>query len=291
MAPEQLRSAMAVDAQADIWSLGVILYELLSGESPFGEGSLAELHVAVLDGAVEPIAQLRQDVPPEVANVVERCMQKEVELRYPTVGALARDLEPFASGDVSGLIAGIERWENRSHREEQTTQAGQVATTRAATTQDAPSNTRTTWGGEAGRQGSRAWSLGLFGAAAVVALIAGLWLTREEPTVEPATDAVEPATDATATSTATNSAAVVSASADTASFLTTTTATGSTATPSVAANTTSAQSKVAPGAAANTASAAANTASAAAKTTVPAPATRPPATESARDPMEIRKWK
>jgi len=286
MAPEQLRSAMAVDARADIWSLGVILYELLAGVSPFGEGSLAELHVAVLDGKVEPIGRLRDDVPPEVADIIERCMQKDVTQRYPTIGALARDLEPFAKGDVRGLIAGIERWEDRSAKVEQTTQAGQVATTRAAATLDAPSNTKTTWGGEVGRRGSRARSLGLFGAGLVIVVVAGLLLLREEPKLEPTAPGsavptaptAQPAPETTA-----KSAPSATPDADPSAAVPETT---SGAVPSGV----SAVPSVPPSPASKTRSAA-NSASAATNTATPVAPPSRPSTKSARDPMEIRQWK
>jgi serine/threonine protein kinase len=97
MSPEQIRSSKNVDARADIWSLGVILYELLTGTSPFwGEEVNAILAAIVADDPV-PLAEARGDVPRELEAVVMKCLAKRPEARYPGVGALARALAPFGS--------------------------------------------------------------------------------------------------------------------------------------------------------------------------------------------------
>ncbi len=96
MAPEQMRSSRDVDSRADIWSLGLILYELLSGEVPFRGETIPEICVAVMSGEPEPMAHFRTDVPAELQDILAKCLAKDRAKRYPTMAALARDLVRFA---------------------------------------------------------------------------------------------------------------------------------------------------------------------------------------------------
>jgi serine/threonine-protein kinase len=97
MSPEQIRSSKNVDARTDVWSLGVILYEHLTGKSPFwGEEVNGVLAAIVADEPV-PLRQLRSDAPRELEAVVSKCLAKKPEARYQSVGTLARALAPFGS--------------------------------------------------------------------------------------------------------------------------------------------------------------------------------------------------
>ena len=107
MSPEQLRSTKTVDARADIWALGVILHELLSGAVPFMGESLGELFVAILEQEPAPLRATAPDVPPQLEQVVRRCLLRNVQHRFANVAELAQALAPFASTQGAGSVARI----------------------------------------------------------------------------------------------------------------------------------------------------------------------------------------
>ncbi|HEY4012727.1 MAG TPA: protein kinase [Polyangiaceae bacterium] len=88
MSPEQMESARSVDRRTDIWSLGVTLWELLSGEQPFRAGSLVALHSTIMSGVRPRLRALRPDVSPELESVLLRCLAPRREDRYETVQEL-----------------------------------------------------------------------------------------------------------------------------------------------------------------------------------------------------------
>jgi serine/threonine protein kinase len=96
MAPEQISDPSKVDARADIWSLGVIAFELLAGQRPFDGASLPETISRVLKASPPPLLELRPGLPAGLASIVECCLEKDRERRFRTVGALAQALSHFA---------------------------------------------------------------------------------------------------------------------------------------------------------------------------------------------------
>jgi serine/threonine-protein kinase len=95
MSPEQLRSAVSVDARADIWALGVILYQLATNALPFDSEPTAALIARI---AADPPRPFPEGFPTDLADVIRTCLEKTPERRYADVTLLARALAPFATG-------------------------------------------------------------------------------------------------------------------------------------------------------------------------------------------------
>jgi eukaryotic-like serine/threonine-protein kinase len=96
MSPEQMRSARTADFRADQWSVGAVLYRMLTGKLPFDAKSLPRLCVQVLQGDFAPVRTTCPDIPAEVAKSVERCLRISPDERFADIAALAESLAPFA---------------------------------------------------------------------------------------------------------------------------------------------------------------------------------------------------
>jgi serine/threonine-protein kinase len=102
MAPEQMVSARSTDPRSDIWSIGVVMYQLLEGRPPFEAETYAQL---VLKVGTAPPAPLHVPLPPGLQDIVFRCLEKDPGRRIQSVGELARMLAPYASDPMSAAQA------------------------------------------------------------------------------------------------------------------------------------------------------------------------------------------
>jgi len=95
MSPEQLSSSRNVDARTDIWAIGVILYEVISGRVPFEAETMPQLCGMILQESPPALSSLRADVPAGLEEVIHHCLAKDRAQRFANVAELARALAPF----------------------------------------------------------------------------------------------------------------------------------------------------------------------------------------------------
>ena len=105
MSPEQVRNAKQVDARTDIWALGVILHELLTGAPAFSADTLPGICAAITADDPPSLRSLRDDAPAELEAVLTKCLEKNVAKRYQTTKDFMAALRPFAS--TAGRIEAI----------------------------------------------------------------------------------------------------------------------------------------------------------------------------------------
>jgi serine/threonine-protein kinase len=96
MSPEQMQSARDADVRSDIWALGVVLYQLLSGRTPFFGATILELFASIFNGFPPPLTNICDSVPASLDLVVQKCLACKREERYQNVGELAIALMEFA---------------------------------------------------------------------------------------------------------------------------------------------------------------------------------------------------
>ncbi|MEY2932420.1 MAG: hypothetical protein RL033_3169 [Pseudomonadota bacterium] len=109
MSPEQIRSSKSVDARADVWALGTILHELLTGNPAYVADTVPGLLAMIVADAPPPLSASRRDAPPELEGIILRCLEKDRDKRYASVSVLAKALERFASVDIKPLVRRIAR--------------------------------------------------------------------------------------------------------------------------------------------------------------------------------------
>ena len=105
MSPEQLQDAKRVDTRSDIWSIGVVLHELMTGAPPFGGDNAAAVGARIATASPPPLRTLRGEISAGLEGVVLRCLEKNADARYADVAALARALGPFASPEANVCVA------------------------------------------------------------------------------------------------------------------------------------------------------------------------------------------
>jgi eukaryotic-like serine/threonine-protein kinase len=92
MSPEQARG-LRVDARTDVWSLGAVMYEMLTGRRPFTGETQADIIVSVLLTDPPPVSNRRADLPAELEAIVSKALSKDVEIRYQSVEEMRGDIE------------------------------------------------------------------------------------------------------------------------------------------------------------------------------------------------------
>jgi serine/threonine protein kinase len=184
MSPEQFASASDVDHRTDIWALGVILYELVTGEVPFADSTLLRIWDKVRTATPPPLEELRRDAPAALNPVLDKCLAKQPEDRYQTVAAFAKALSPFAAERGRNSVARVVRIADSERN-------GGTSPVPLPRIEDAPSDAPTivSAGGEALAPRARrrvVIPMAALGGAALAAALT-LWpATRETPTASTA---------------------------------------------------------------------------------------------------------
>jgi serine/threonine-protein kinase len=118
MSPEQARG-QKVDHRTDIFSLGVVLYEMLAGQRPFVGANVAETIAAVLRDEPQPLSQHSPDCPAPIEGIVKRCLAKNLEQRYRAAGELSAELKAARAAIEEGsqpTSAATEKPKNQRRR-------------------------------------------------------------------------------------------------------------------------------------------------------------------------------
>ncbi|MEJ7733265.1 MAG: protein kinase [Polyangiaceae bacterium] len=150
MSPEQMHSSMRVDARSDIWALGIILYELVSGKTPFEAETIPLIHAAILHNAPPPLRERAVNAPARFEQIVQRCLEKDPAGRYQEIVDLVAALAPLSSrqGRISlGKVGRLRNMRTASDRP-----AGNAL---APSVPSGPSSTVTSWGSAPKRTGMR----------------------------------------------------------------------------------------------------------------------------------------
>jgi len=104
LAPEQVRDPSSVDVRADIWAIGALLHESLTGSPLYSASSVPGIFAAIAADDATPITQLRSELPRELEEIVLRCLEKERDYRWSDVGTLAKQLRRFASEEGRAAV-------------------------------------------------------------------------------------------------------------------------------------------------------------------------------------------
>ena len=103
MSPEQIRGA-AVDSRSDLFSFGILVYELVTGKRPFGGDSAADVTSAILRDPAPPLASTRDDLPGELDRIIGRCLEKDPRQRVQTAGEVLQDLRGLKRALDTGTL-------------------------------------------------------------------------------------------------------------------------------------------------------------------------------------------
>lgn len=114
ISPEQILGG-EVDARADVWSLGVVMYEMLTGKPPFRAEFEPAIIYAILHETPEPLSKLRPEIPVELEQIIGRSIIKDANLRYGSITEMLQALENLHSSTDASMqktIPNITNWEN-----------------------------------------------------------------------------------------------------------------------------------------------------------------------------------
>jgi len=176
MSPEQALGK-PVDTRTDLFSFGILLYEMCTGRSPFAGDTTGELLIAIVQQVQITPARLNPDVPDGLARIIDRCLEKDRELRYQHAGEIRADLKRLQSNSADLIDAPLPEWkiEPLAHA------SSGVRTLQGAVRDDRRSAPTTGQSEPAKPPLQRRWFLPLSGLLIVAAALLASLLTRPVP--------------------------------------------------------------------------------------------------------------
>ena len=210
MSPEQMRSTRAIDARADIWALGVILHELITGASPFDGATMPDLLAAILQDPPPPLRTQRPEAPQGLEDIVARCLEKDPDARYADVAELTQALAPFGSSSARVSAERVSRVIRPRSPSDTSTSAPIVRTTIPAASEfrlEPPTNgtvtvsaTADAWGatGVPVRSKARTVALAIGGGFFGISLLVAMFGGRPQPSASGTGGSLTPAPPAIA---------------------------------------------------------------------------------------------
>ena len=109
MSPEQLAASTELDHRTDIWSLGTVLFELVTGQPVWRAGSPSELVLQITSDPAPSMQDIEPSIPDGFAAIVNRCLEKDPARRYQRIAALAAELAPFGGERAKASLASLVR--------------------------------------------------------------------------------------------------------------------------------------------------------------------------------------
>jgi serine/threonine-protein kinase len=109
MSPEHIRNDKLVDHRTDIWAMGVVLYELLTGQTPFEADGIGETFGAVLNRTPASARVSRPDIPAALDAAILKCLEQDPDDRWPDVAQFSRAIGPYGTGACAFLVESTEQ--------------------------------------------------------------------------------------------------------------------------------------------------------------------------------------
>jgi serine/threonine protein kinase len=173
MSPEQMKTPNRIDHRSDIWQLGVVLYECLTGHLPFPASTYAEICLKVHQDAPLPASEHGVELPPGLQAVIDRCLAKEPEQRFQTASDLAAALWEYAPHLPRARVPSMSGGDGRDRAPTPRAPSGSA---RASSKNGRFSSTAPGWAHSPGASSARLRRSLIVSASALVALGVVVWL-------------------------------------------------------------------------------------------------------------------